>query len=67
MDPAKLSKHRQALAAAIKTSPLFDTPRFVHNLESAYEEMWAIRGAGQSPRPIKVIDDFSTRAALRGR
>ncbi len=57
-DPAKLSQLRQSLADAIKTSPLFDTPRFVHNLESAYEEMWENHASGQSPRPIKVIDDF---------
>ena len=57
-NPANLRQLRESLAVAIRTSPLFDSPRFVHNLESAYEEMWEIHAAGQSPRPIKVIDDF---------
>jgi len=64
-NPTKLSQLRQSLAAAIKTSPLFDTPRFVHNLESAYEEMWENHASGQSPRPIKVIDDFDQSKARR--
>ncbi len=61
-NPANLRQLRESLAAAIKTSPLFDTPRFVHNLELAYEEMWEIHASGQSPRPIKVID--SSRVAF---
>ena len=47
------------------TSPLFDTPRFVHNLESAYEEMWDNHAAGHAPRPIKVIDNFDRLLTTR--
>ncbi len=57
-DAASLRRIRESLAAAIRTSPLFDTPRFVHNLESAYREMWENHASGRSPRPITVIDDF---------
>jgi predicted O-linked N-acetylglucosamine transferase (SPINDLY family) len=57
-NPEDLRRLRGRLAATKSTSPLFDTPRFVHNLESAYKEMWDNHAAGHSPRPIKVIDDF---------
>jgi len=57
-NPEDLRQLRGRLAATIKNSPLFDTPRFVHNLESAYEEMWDNHAAGHSPRPIQVSDDF---------
>src|SRR5271166_1972739 len=57
-NPEDLRQLRGRLAATMKTSPLFDTPRFVHNLESAYQEMWDNHAAGHLPRPIKVIDDF---------
>jgi protein O-GlcNAc transferase len=62
-NPAQLRQLRQSLASAIKTSPLFDTPRFVHNLESAYEEMWENHASNRSPRPIQVIDDFDQSVA----
>ena len=39
--PAKLKEIRRRLEAARDTSPLFDTPRFVRNLEDAYEGMLA--------------------------
>ena len=57
-NPEDLRQLRGRLAAAMKNSALFDTPRFVHNLESAYQEMWDNHAAGHLPRPIKVIDDF---------
>ncbi len=48
------------LATTVKTSPLFDSARFVHNLESAYQEMWENHAAGRTPRPIKVNDQFDS-------
>ena len=62
-NPEDLRQLRGRLAATMKNSPLFDTPRFVHNLESAYQEMWDNHAAGHSPRPIKVIDDFDQSKA----
>jgi protein O-GlcNAc transferase len=38
-------------------SPLFDTARFVRNLERAYSEMWRIFLEGRAPAPIKVPED----------
>jgi hypothetical protein len=38
------------------SKPLFDTPRFVRNLERAYKEMWNIFLSGQKPRAIRVAE-----------
>jgi protein O-GlcNAc transferase len=56
--PEKLRQLRGRLASTVKNSPLFDTPRFVHNLESAYLVMWDNHAAGHSPRPIQAVNDF---------
>ena len=45
----KLSRNRLA-------EPLFDTPRFARNLESAYRQMWALYQDGNEPRQIEVAD-----------
>lgn len=50
--PKKLRSIRQKLAGNRLTEPLFDTPRFVRNLEKAYREMWRIFSAGKTPRQI---------------
>ena len=39
--PEELRALKAKLAANRLTTPLFDTPRFVRNLETAYEELWA--------------------------
>ena len=46
---ARLARNRGAL-------PLFDTPRFVRNLERAYLRMWDIYCAGDPPQPIAITD-----------
>jgi protein O-GlcNAc transferase len=55
-NPDALQEIRRRLAENRLTAPLFDTPRFVRNLESAYQEMWNIFLSGQSPRQIEVIE-----------
>ena len=62
-NPDDLRQLRESLAVRVKTSPLFDTPRFVHNLESAYQQMWDNHAAGHLPGPIKVIDNFDEMPA----
>lgn len=42
-DKTKLEEIRNLLHAARDSAPLFDTRRFVHNLESAYRDMWRQR------------------------
>lgn len=55
-NPNELRDIRERLDRNRLTEPLFDTPRFVRNLEAAYKEMWEIYLAGQRPRPIKVVE-----------
>lgn len=56
-NPAKC----QALTAKIKsvrmTSPLFDTVRWVRNLERAYFKMWNLYCTERHPQPFKVTEN----------
>ncbi len=51
-DPAVLAGLREKLAAARKTARLFDTPRFVRQLETLYRRMWDRYAAGETPAAI---------------
>jgi protein O-GlcNAc transferase len=53
-NPFELQEIRQRIAQNRLVAPLFDTPRFVRNLETAYKEMWKIFFAGKAPRQIEV-------------
>jgi protein O-GlcNAc transferase len=55
-DPARLRTIKDKIEKKRITEPLFDTKRFVRNLENAYEQIWQIYTAGELPRPIKVRD-----------
>jgi protein O-GlcNAc transferase len=48
--PARLAALHERLAAALPNSPLFDTPRFAHHLESAYRTMWQRHVEGLPPQ-----------------
>lgn len=52
--PDELRSLRERLAAGRDTCPLFDTRRFVRDLEQAYRQMWALYRAGEAPRQIDV-------------
>ncbi|MEW6690858.1 MAG: tetratricopeptide repeat protein, partial [Pseudomonadota bacterium] len=52
--PAELAALRGKLQRSRETAALFDTPRYVRNLEKAYEAMWATHSAGGVPRPIEL-------------
>jgi predicted O-linked N-acetylglucosamine transferase (SPINDLY family) len=54
--PAALQLLRAKLAAHRTTWPLFDTPRFVRNLERAFIGMWQNYEAGRPPREFEVIE-----------
>jgi len=47
-DPGRRAALRRRAATAASTAPLFDTPRFVRNLEAAYAAM-AVASAGAAP------------------
>ncbi len=54
--PESLLQLREKLALSLATAPLFDVPRFVRNLEHAYQTMWELYCQGNSPQPISVVE-----------
>jgi len=55
-DPGDLGRLRNRLADSRGSCPLFDTPRFVRNLERGYRAVWAIHEAGEKPRAVDVVE-----------
>jgi len=55
--PVELAALKNRLAQNRLSEPLFDTPRFVRNLENAYRRMWEIYQSGKTPCQIDVIED----------
>jgi len=55
-DPVRLADLRTRLAARA-SSPLFDTPRWVRNLERGYRSIWARHLAGLPPSAIDVVEE----------
>jgi len=53
-DRGRLTQLRARLAANRGTCPLFDTPRFVRNLEQGFRAVWALHEAGEKPRAIDI-------------
>ncbi|PKA54868.1 putative UDP-N-acetylglucosamine--peptide N-acetylglucosaminyltransferase SEC [Apostasia shenzhenica] len=59
LNPLKLHSLRNKLKAVRLTCPLFDTPRWVRNLERAYFRMWNLHCSGSKPQHFKVEEDDS--------
>jgi protein O-GlcNAc transferase len=57
--PVELEKIKTKLSRNRLKKPLFDTPRFVWNLEKAYQEMWRIFIKGGDPKQFEVIEERS--------
>lgn len=55
----KLQDLTNKLKAARLTCPLFDTERWVKNLERAYFKMWNLYCSGQHPQPFSVAENDS--------
>lgn len=53
-DPPTLAALRRRIFDAHKTAPLFDIPRFVRDLERAYETIWARYKSGLPPTSITL-------------
>lgn len=53
-DPELLQSYRNRLLVNRSKSPLFDTKRFVGNLEKAFLFMWENFKSGSKPKPFKV-------------
>ncbi len=54
--PSELNAVRQKLHINHLKKPLFDTARFVRNLELGYSEMWRIFLEGRAPTQIEVFE-----------
>jgi predicted O-linked N-acetylglucosamine transferase (SPINDLY family) len=54
--PEALRQLREKLACQLPNSPLFDTQRFVRNLERAYRAMWDIYSQGRPPQSLNVAE-----------
>ncbi len=65
--PGKLGELKERLRRNRDTHPLFNVPRYVRNLESAYLEMWRIHESGDAPRSFSVEDaaPFATPREIR--
>ncbi|XP_047337192.1 probable UDP-N-acetylglucosamine--peptide N-acetylglucosaminyltransferase SEC isoform X2 [Impatiens glandulifera] len=59
LNPQKLKDLRSRLKATRLTCPLFDTARWVRNLERAYFNMWRLHCHGQPPQHFKVRENDS--------
>lgn len=57
LNPPKLHTLANKLKAARLTCPLFDTARWVRNLERAYFKMWNLHCSGQKPQHFKVAEN----------
>jgi predicted O-linked N-acetylglucosamine transferase (SPINDLY family) len=53
-EPERLRAIREKLQTNRLTTPLFDSRRFTRHIESAFETMWRMQRAGESPRPFAV-------------
>ena len=57
LDSAELKMLQKKLAKNQLTHPLFDTRRYVRNLEKAFIQMWRIYATDQDPMHIEVRED----------
>jgi len=64
-DPAALAEARAKLQRNRQASPLFDTARYVRNLETAFNEAWSIYAAGEAPRRIEPHDPAPAASPTR--
>ena len=55
-DSGRLARIKRHLAKNKARMPLFDTPRYVRNLEQAFERMWERHAAGEPPAGFDVAD-----------
>ncbi|MGE0086139.1 MAG: tetratricopeptide repeat protein [Desulfococcaceae bacterium] len=56
-NPNELAGIREKLAQNRLTCPLFDTPRFVRNMENLYQQMWEIFCKGEKPCQISAAEN----------
>jgi len=59
-NPDRLKGLRKRLEKSRYVMPLFDSKRWVRNLERGFKEMWKIYSRGEKPRHIQVIDPVNS-------
>jgi len=57
LSPSRLQALTAKLRAVRLTCPLFDTARWVRNLDRAYYKMWNLYCSGEHPQPFKVTEN----------
>lgn len=57
LSPSRLQALTAKLKAVRLTCPLFDTARWVRNLDRAYYKMWNLYCSGEHPQPFKVTEN----------
>ncbi|XP_048601719.1 probable UDP-N-acetylglucosamine--peptide N-acetylglucosaminyltransferase SEC isoform X2 [Brassica napus] len=57
LNKPKLQALTKELRASRLTCPLFDTMRWVKNLERSYFKMWNLHCSGQKPQHFKVVEN----------
>lgn len=60
-DPARLTALRQRLRRRRSTAPLFDTRRFTHHIEKAYNHMWQRHLDGLKPASFEVVGHMNRK------
>lgn len=53
-EPGMLAGLRERLHAGRATAPLFDTPAFTRQLETAFKRIWETYASGGSPRAVRL-------------
>jgi tetratricopeptide (TPR) repeat protein len=62
-EPEALAALKARIAANRASSPLFDTDRFLRNLERAYRAIWRRHAAGKPPAAIRVTEPPAAEGA----
>ncbi|KAL7615458.1 hypothetical protein Lser_V15G06221 [Lactuca serriola] len=57
LNRSKLEELKSKLKLSRLTCPLFDTSRWVKNLERAYFKMWNVHCLGEQPQHLKVVEN----------
>jgi predicted O-linked N-acetylglucosamine transferase (SPINDLY family) len=63
VDPGRMRQVRERLRQNRLTYPLFDTPRYCANLESAYQHMHRLQRAGREPENFDVCSPGRIQSA----
>ncbi|MEA2080463.1 MAG: hypothetical protein U9P00_11515, partial [Pseudomonadota bacterium] len=55
-DPTALDTIRDTLARRLRSTPVFDTRRFVRHLEAAYGRIWKLYVEGRTAEHVRISE-----------